>query len=143
MLAGLATLSGFEMMSERLAVALDSGDQEDEHSYFSDNTHADFVYDLRGIRNVWFGDVGGMARPGLDALVASLDPSLADHLNGLLNVADAAIADLDQPFDRILAAPPDSTKRKEAEVAVKALSALGEGFKAAGQKLGVLVLIPS
>ncbi len=143
MLAGLATLSGFEMMSERLAVALDSGDQEDEHSCFSDNTNADFVYDLRGIRNVWFGDVGGAARPGLDALVASLDPALADRVNGLLNMADAAIADLDRPFDRILAAPPDSAKRKEAEAAVKALSALGEGFKAAGQKLGVLVLIPS
>ena len=49
MLNGMAILAGFEFMSERLAVALDSGDQEDEHSCFSDTTHQDFVYDLKGI----------------------------------------------------------------------------------------------
>jgi putative iron-regulated protein len=140
---GLATLAGFEMMSERLAVALDSGDQEDEHSCFSDNTNADFVYDMQGIRNVWFGDIGGASRPGLDQLVAARDPALADKVTGLLNAAEAAVADLDRPFDRVLAAPPDSAPRAEAEAAVAALSALGEGLKEAGNRLGVLVLIPS
>ena len=35
-LTGLATLAGFELSSERIATALDSGDPEDEHSCFSD-----------------------------------------------------------------------------------------------------------
>jgi putative iron-regulated protein len=139
---GLAILSGFEMMSERLAVALDSNDQEDEHSCFSDNTNADFVFNLRGIRNVWFGDVAGSNGPGLDALVAGQDPALAERLTGLINAADAALAAIDHPFVRVLAAPPGAPSRAEAEAAVEALAALATGLKEAGNRLGVLVLIP-
>ena len=76
---GMAVLAGFEFMSERLAVALDSGDQEDEHSCFSDTTHQDFVYDLKGIENVWTGTYPGAAGPGIEALVAKVDPALADR----------------------------------------------------------------
>ena len=36
-----------------------SGDQEDEHSCFSDTTHQDFVYDLKGIADVWSGVMAG------------------------------------------------------------------------------------
>ena len=38
-----------------MAVALESKEQEDEHSCFSDNTNADVVNDLRGIRMVYNG----------------------------------------------------------------------------------------
>ncbi len=51
-LTGMIVLSGFETGGERLQAALDSGDREDEHSCFSDNTHADMVEDVRGIQNV-------------------------------------------------------------------------------------------
>ena len=64
MVNGMAVLAGFEFMSERLAVALDSGDQEDEHSCFSDTTHQDFVNDLKGIGNVWNGTYPGVTRAG-------------------------------------------------------------------------------
>ena len=67
---GMAVLAGSELMSERLAVGLDSGDQEDEHSCFSDTTHQDFVYDVKGIENVWKGTYPGGSGPGLEALVA-------------------------------------------------------------------------
>jgi len=50
MVNGMAILAGFEFMSERLGVALDSGDKEDEHSCFSDTTKQDFVHDLAGIK---------------------------------------------------------------------------------------------
>lgn len=49
-LTSLATLSGFELASERIATALDSGDPEDEHSCFSDNTHVDFIMMLKELR---------------------------------------------------------------------------------------------
>ena len=45
---GLATLAGFELASERMATPLDSGDQEDEHSCFSDNTHRDIITNAQG-----------------------------------------------------------------------------------------------
>jgi putative iron-regulated protein len=143
MLNGMAILAGFEFMSERLAVALDSGDQEDEHSCFSDTTHQDFVYDLKGIKNVWTGDGAGKERPGLDELVKSIDPATAENVSALLADTEAKVAALGNPWDKVLSSPEGSPERKAAEDAVNALQALGKGLTDAGSKLGVLVLIPS
>ncbi len=140
-LNGIAMLAGHELMSERLAVALDSGDQEDEHSCFSDTTRNDFIYNTRGIRNVWFGDVGGFNGPGLDELLGGIDPALNARVIGLINRAEAAVAALPQPFDQILAAPKDSPERKLAEEAVVAFRELAAGLKDAGARLGVLVSV--
>ncbi len=138
---GLAVLAGFEMASERLAVALDSGDQEDEHSCFSDTTHRDHIYDLRGIRNVWYGNGAGHSGPGMAELLRELDPGLAAQVEDRLDKAAAALADIDQPFDRVLASAPGSDKRREAEAAVTALQELAVSLKEAGQRMGVLVII--
>ena len=143
MMNGMAILAGFEFMSERLAVALDSGDQEDEHSCFSDTTKQDFVYDLAGIKQVWTGDNEGGERPGLNDLVRSQDAALADRVDGLLADAETKVAALGDPWDQVLAAPKDSPQRKAAEDVVTALQDLGTGLKDAGGKLGVLVLIPT
>jgi putative iron-regulated protein len=143
MVNGMAILAGFEFMSERLAVALDSGDQEDEHSCFSDNTKNDFIYDLAGIKQVWTGDNEGGDRAGLNDLVRSLDAGLADRVDGLLADAETKIAALGNPWDQVLAKPKDSPERKAAEELVVALQDLGTGLKDAGSKLGVLVLIPT
>jgi putative iron-regulated protein len=141
MLNGMAILAGFELMSERLAVALDSGDQEDEHSCFSDTTHQDFVHDLAGIKQVWTGDGAGKERPGLDALVRGEDAALADRIDRLFADAEAKIAALGNPWDQVLAKPKDSPERQAAEAAVTALQNLAAGLGEAGGKLGVLVLI--
>ena len=50
---GIGALSSHELAGERMAVAFESKDQEDEHSCFSDNTNADVVNDLRGIAMVY------------------------------------------------------------------------------------------
>ena len=143
MVNGMAVLAGFEFMSERLAVALDSGDQEDEHSCFSDTTHQDFVNDLAGIKQVWTGDSEGVERAGLNDLVRSQDPALADRIDGLLADTETKVAALGDPWDQVLAKPKDSPERKAAEDVVTALQALGTGLKDAGNRLGVLVLIPT
>lgn len=133
---GMAILAGFEFMSERLAVALDSGDQEDEHSCFSDTTKQDFVQDLEGIKRVW-------TETGLDKLVASQDAATATQVTALLADAEQKVAKLGDPWDQVLASPKDSPARKDAEAVVAALQGLADGLKAAGNKLGVLVLIPT
>ena len=143
MVNGMAVLAGFEFMSERLAVALDSGDQEDEHSCFSDTTKQDFVYDLVGIKQVWTGDNEGGERAGLDDLVRAQDAALADRIDGLLADTETKVAALGDPWDNVLATPKDSPERKAAEDVVTALQALGTGLKDVGSKLGVLVLIPT
>ncbi len=143
MINGMAILAGFEFMSERLAVALDSGDQEDEHSCFSDTTKQDFVHDLLGIRQVWTGDADGKARPGLDELLRAQDPELASRVDALFADAEAKVNALGDPWDQVLASPKDSPGRQAAEQAVVSLQALADGLAAAGNRLGVLVLIPS
>jgi putative iron-regulated protein len=133
---GMAILAGFEFMSERLAVGLDSGDQEDEHSCFSDTTKQDFIYDFEGIKRVWFN-------AKLGELVKARDEALAKNVSGLLFDAEAKIAKLGDPWDKVLASPKDSPERKDAEAVVTSLQNLADGLKAVGSKLGVLVLIPT
>ena len=143
MLNGMAIMAGSEFMSARLAVALDSGDQEDEHSCFSDTTHQDFVYDLVGIKNIWTGDADGKTRAGLDELVKSIDPATAANIDALLADTEAKVAALGNPWDKVLASPDGSPERLAGEAAVTALQSLGKGLTAAGSTLGVLVLIPA
>ena len=133
---GMAILAGFEFMSERLGVALDSGDQEDEHSCFSDTTKQDFVHDLEGIRRVWY-------EAKLMDLVAGRDTVLAKRVSGLLLEAEVKINKLADPWDQVLASPKDSPERQNAEAVVTALQALAKGLTDVGSNLGVLVLIPT
>jgi putative iron-regulated protein len=133
---GMAILAGYEFMSERFAVSLDSGDQEDEHSCFSDNTKQDFVHDLVGIKAVW-------TDAKISELVVAQDPDLAKRVEGLFADTKAKIDALGDPWDHVLAAPKDSPARRDAEAVVVALQSLADGLKDVGNKLGVLVLIPT
>jgi putative iron-regulated protein len=133
---GMAILAGYEFMSERLAVALDSGDQEDEQSCFSDTTKQDFVNDLEGIKAVW-------TKARIVDLVAAQDVALAKKVDALFADAETKIAALGDPWDQVLVSPKDSASRRAAEAVVVALQSLGAGLKEVGNKLGVLVLIPT
>lgn len=142
-LNGAANLVGHELATERLSVALDSGDQEDEHSCFSDTTHQDHLYDLRGAQNVWFGSSNDVTAPdSIRALVQKIDPALAARTDALFTQALAAVALMDQPFELILRAPPGSPPRQRAEAAVAAFQALGAQLALVGKRLGVLVIVP-
>lgn len=142
-LNGIANLVGHEMASERLSVALDSGDQEDEQSCFSDTTHQDHRYDLQGVRNVWLGSLDGVPNPrGLHALVWRRDPALAADVDAAHARAQAALEALDEPFERVLRAAPGSPPRQRAEAAVSALLALARQLGRVGTALGVQVVVP-
>lgn len=143
MITALATLSGFELASERLATALDSGDQEDEHSCFSDNTHKDFIMNARGVDNVFFGRYGGSAmgaqnRPSVYALLKRKDAKLADEISAQLAKTRNLAQSLPYPIDRdVLATPEGSVGRAKAEALVVSLQKQAELFVKAGQVLGV------
>ncbi len=142
MVNGIAVLAGSEMRSERMAVALDSGDQEDEQSCFSDTTRQDFVYDLKGVENVWYGTYPNGTGAGLDTLMRHLDPDGAARIDAAFADTLTKIKALGDPWDQVLAASPDSPARKQAEDAVEALGALATELKKAGPVFGVLVQIP-
>ncbi|MGQ0622126.1 MAG: imelysin family protein [Panacagrimonas sp.] len=142
-LNGMANLAAHELATERLSVALDSGDQEDEHSCFSDTTHQDHRFDLRGVRNAWFGSLDEKpAEQSLRALVLRIDPKLAAETDEALGRASRAVDSMDQPFEKILRAPAGSPPRQRAEAAVTSLVDLGKQLARVGRRLGVLVVVP-
>jgi putative iron-regulated protein len=105
MLTGMTVLSGFETGGERLEAALDSGEQEDEHSCFSDNTHRDMVQDIQGVLNVWRGtytrlDGSSVTGVGVRDVVAERDAALAQELDERIAESLRLANELVPPFDQ-------------------------------------------
>ena len=99
-LTGMIILSGFETGGERLQAALDAGDQEEEHSCFSDNTHRDMIQDVQGVLNVWNGSYGSVSGPGIKDLVEAVDADLAGRLDAQINESLDLANALEIPFDQ-------------------------------------------
>ncbi len=102
-LTGMIVLSGFETGGERLQASLDSGDQEDEHSCFSDNTHRDMVQDVQGIVNVWEGSYGSVDGTGVKDVLAEVDADLADQLDARIAESLTLAQALQAPYDQEIA----------------------------------------
>jgi putative iron-regulated protein len=103
-LTGMITLAGFETGGERLENAITTGEQNDEHSCFSDNTHRDMVQDVQGILNVWEGRYEGVAGesvtgPGIQDVVATRDGKLADEIDDQIRESLRLANALEPPFD--------------------------------------------
>ena len=143
-MTALATLSGFELASERMATALDSGDQEDEHSCFSDNTHNDFIMNAKGISNVFFGTYGDLKGASIYSLLKENDEKLAEALEQQITETTRLMDSIPHPIDReVLATPKGSAAREKAELAVASLQKQADLFKEAGKTLGLDVQIMS
>jgi len=104
-LTGMIVLSGFETGGERLQASLDSGDQEDEHSCFSDNTHRDMVQDVQGIVNVWTGtytrlDGSVIEGNGIYDVVKGVDADLAESLDAQITTSLSLANELQPPYDQ-------------------------------------------
>lgn len=141
LLTGIATLAGFELASERIAVPLDSSDQEDEHSCFSDNTHEDYVHNVLGIEHVYHARVGEDEGAAVHDLIAARDPELAERVAGQVAAALEQARAIEPPVDRILATEPGSAERAPMEALVTTLQELARSLKEAGEVLGVEVVV--
>lgn len=107
-IVGLGSLSRGELAGERMEVALNSQDQEDEHSCFSDNTHRDVVNNAKGIQNVWLGqftrrDGSKLEGPGVRDLVAAKNPALAEKTTAQIAGSVQGAEAIPAPFDRAIA----------------------------------------
>ena len=123
-----------------MAVALESKDQEDEHSCFSDNTNADVVNDLKGIEMVYSGDApGAAAGTSLQELVAEVDPDLARKLGAELAATLAKAEAFPATFERMIAAPSGSRDNKALADTISAIEAQGVLLAKAAEALGVKV----
>ncbi len=138
-LLGMGSLAGAELSGERMTVAYDNRDQEDEHSCFSDNTYADLIANAKGIENVWLGRVGGNDGAGLDDLVRDRDAALADKLTGELAAALTALAAIPQPFDAALL--DDANGRPKVLAAINALKASATTMGEVATLLGITLTL--
>ncbi len=103
-LTGMIVLAGFETGGERLQAALDSGDREDEHSCFSDNTHRDMIQDVQGLANVYNGTYTSQSGTkwegkGVSHVVADLDEDLDASLKAKIAETLATANALQTPFE--------------------------------------------
>ena len=142
-LTGIATLAGFELSSERIATALDSGDPEDEHSCFSDQTHNDVKANFNGIKNVYLGkgQNGKSFKPSISEFVMENDIKLHENIMQVINNTDDTINNITVPFDKMLSEPENGLGRQAAEKTVSNLLVLAENFKEAGKNLNWNVII--
>jgi len=122
-LLGMGSLSGAELSGERMGVAYDTREQEDEHSCFSDNTHRDLYTNALGIENVYLGRFGTVTGASLSQLVADLDPELDRTLKEQLAASVAAMAAIPEPFDSAIQAPDGDPARVAVADAIAALKA--------------------
>jgi len=138
-LRGVGALNTHELAGERMAVALDSKDQEDEHSCFSDNTNADVVNDIKGIRMVYRGEYAGTSGASLDSLVSEVDPGLAAALRRQIDGTLAKAEAFPATFERMIAAPSGSADSKALGAVIAALEAQGADLAKAAKALDVTV----
>ena len=134
MITAIATLSKSELGGERIFVALDNQDQEDEHSCFSDNTDRDIRLNLAGISNVYRGSYGSINGDSLEDLITQEDPELGAQITAQLNTAITAVNATETPFDLAIF---DDNFRPTVLTSVNELQDLGDLFIEGGTALGV------
>ena len=139
---GIGTLSSHELAGERMAVAFESKDEEDEHSCFSDNTNADIVNDLRGIRMAYDGagpDDDAADRASLATLVTEADPDLAQDVSRALDASLAKAEAFPATFETMIAAPSGTPASTAIEQTIESIEAQSELLKQAAEALDVKV----
>jgi putative iron-regulated protein len=138
----LGSLSRGELAGERLEVALNSQDQEDEHSCFSDNTHRDAVLNATGIENVWLGryrraDGSVLLGPSPRDLVAGRDAALAERTSRQIAQSVANALAIQAPFDREIVGAKDAPGRLRIQATVNSLVQQSKDLVAAANAIGI------
>jgi putative iron-regulated protein len=109
---GLGELSKGELSGERMFVAVDTQDQENEHSCFSDNTHVDIEMNFKGIKNVYYGtytrtDGTTVSGKSFSEIAIQLNPTKSAVVDAAFADAEAKINAIPVPFDQAISNSPN------------------------------------
>jgi putative iron-regulated protein len=142
-LTGIAKLGGFELSGERMTVALQNADQEDEHSCFSDLTHLDIIYNLQGIANIYKGtykkvDGTSIQGKGIKDLIASVNQQESEQVNQLIEDALNKCKAIPQPFDRAIV---EADKRPKVQAAIDAILLQTNTLVSSVKKIGYEIIL--
>ncbi|MBC8043359.1 MAG: iron-regulated protein [Rhizobacter sp.] len=140
---GMGSLTKGELAGERMSVALTSGDQEDEHSCFSDNTREDAVQNATGARNIWLGrytrtDGTLVSGRSLESLVTEKSGTAASDLTAKLDAALTKVKALQSPFDLEISSG-NSAGNQRVQDGVNALRSAGDAMSEAARVLGLSI----
>lgn len=138
MLKSIAELASSELAVERMEVATDNQDQEDEHSCFSDNTHRDIRLNFAGIANVFRGSYGSVSDKSLEDLITEADAALGAEITALLATAESALDATATPFDFAIT---DAAERPKVLTAINALKDFGDKLVEGAAAIGITVNI--
>jgi len=144
-IVGLGSLSRGELAGERMEVPLNSQDQEDEHSCFSDNTHRDMVTNALGLQNVWLGrykrrDGSLLKVAGVADLVMIRNAALATRTSEQIAKTVAATEAIQAPFDREIIGGADAPGRKRIQAAVDSATEQSKLLVQAANAIGITKL---
>jgi putative iron-regulated protein len=101
----LGSLSKGELAGERMFVAIDTKDQENEHSCFSDNTINDIKMNFEGLKTVYYGTYynnPNISGANLHQLAEKMAPEKAEKAKAAFDAAEQAINALPAPFDQAI-----------------------------------------
>ncbi len=135
--SGLGVFIKSELANERIAVAVLTPSEEDEHSCFSDNTHRDITQNFQGFKNLLLGTYNGV-----DYGVAPID-AMKDKtkLMGLIASANAKInqmntlAQVSRHFDYQIR--PNDTQVRQIKKLKNELRAIGDQMVYVAKSNGV------
>lgn len=139
--AGLGVFIKSELANERIAVAVLTPSEEDEHSCFSDNTHRDITANYQGFKNLIFGTYNGVDY-GTGAVDAMTDKS---KLMALIDSADAkvaqmnALAETSRHFDYQIR--PNDSQAKQIKKLKNELRAIGDQMMGVAAANGVSLTV--
>jgi putative iron-regulated protein len=136
MLRGMGALSAGELAGERISVAYETKDQEDEHSCFSDNTTADILGNASGIRMVYLADHPDVDGTSLSDVIAEADPELDEQLKGELDASVGFAEGLQPPFDQLILGDDDAQGRVALLELIESLQGQGDTIAEVASLLG-------
>lgn len=133
---GMTALLGYEVPLRRIGAGLFPANENFQPSPFSKTSADDMRASFEGAKAVYF-------ITGIDTLVtAEADADLAGKISAGFERAETALAAMNAPYERFLAPASGSPERGTAEAAVRALTDLARDLREAGNRLGILVVVP-
>ena len=143
MITGIGRFCKAELFGERMATALNTQDQEDEHSCFSDQTHRDFQLGITGIENVYKGNytrIDGTVidGKGLDELIAETNSASNNEAIGALTETKNAIFLIQAPFDQEII---NAEGRIRVQNAIAKGNILADKIAAAASSIGIAITL--
>lgn len=132
---GMTVLLGYEIPMRRIGAGLFPANENFQPSPFSQTSEADLAASFAGARAVY-------EEIGLGTLLAATDADLAAKVEAGFERAAKAVGAMDAPYARFLKPASGTAERTTAEEAVRALTDLARDLRTAGNRLGVLVVVP-